>query len=85
VIKLTEKVRPVVRLSDSDPDIRSIERAISEATGLECIVKRSPAGQWQVGFNAGNSESFEGLLERLGVRPDDDSVEPVTLSSRREE
>ncbi|RRV05446.1 ParB/RepB/Spo0J family partition protein [Stutzerimonas xanthomarina] len=85
VIKLTEKVRPVVRLSDSDPDIRSIERAISEATGLECIVKRSPAGQWQVGFNAGNSESFEGLLERLGVRPDDDSVEPVTLSSQREE
>lgn len=85
VARLTEKVRPVVvRLSDSDPDIRSIERAISEATGLECIVKRSPAGQWQVGFNAGNAESFEGLLERLGVRPDDDTVERVTGPSEDE-
>lgn len=71
VSKISEKARPTVRLSDTDPDLRRLERAVSEATGLECVVKRSSAGQWQLGFNAGNSDSFQGLLERLGVATDE--------------
>ncbi|MNU01432.1 hypothetical protein D3C72_2448400 [compost metagenome] len=59
-----------VRLSDSDADIRRLERAISEVVGLDCVVVRRPKGGWQLGFNAPESESFSGLLERLGVKTD---------------
>lgn len=71
VAKVMDKPKPVARLSDTDVDLRRLERSVSEATGLECIVKRSPQGQWQIGFNAGNSDSFQGLLERLGVLTDE--------------
>ena len=71
VSKVMDKPKPVARLSDSDVDLRRLERIVSETTGLECVVKRSPHGQWQIGFNAGNSDSFQGLLERLGVLTDE--------------
>lgn len=71
VAKVMDKPKPVARLSDSDVDLRRLERTVSETTGLECVVKRSPQGQWQIGFNAGNSDSFQGLLERLGVLTDE--------------
>lgn len=71
VAKVLDKPKPVARLSDSDVDLRRLERTVSETTGLECVVKRSPQGQWQIGFNAGNSDSFQGLLERLGVLTDE--------------
>lgn len=69
---LTRKPNTPVRLSDTDADLRRLERAISETTGLDCIIKRSPKGQWQLGFNAPSSEIFLGLLERLGVETDAD-------------
>lgn len=72
VNKILKKPDVTVKLSDSDADLRRLERAISERVGLECVVRRSPKGQWQLGFNAPESESFSGLLERLGVRTDID-------------
>lgn len=72
VNKILKKPQVTVRLSDIDADLRRLERAISERVGLECVVRRSPKGQWQLGFNAPESESFSGLLERLGVRTDID-------------
>lgn len=69
---ITQKAPAPVRLSDNDSDIKRLEREISEVTGLDCIVKRSPNGRWQLGFNAPESESFSGLLERLGVHTDAD-------------
>lgn len=75
VAKVLDKPKPVARLSDADVDIRRLERAVSEATGLDCVVKRSTQGQWQIGFNAGNSDSFQGLLERLGVMTDEAEAE----------
>ena len=71
VSRVLDKPKPVARLSDADVDLRRLERAVSEATGLDCVVKRSSQGQWQIGFNAGNSDSFQGLLERLGVMTDE--------------
>lgn len=72
VSELTAKPKAVVRLSDTDADLRRLEREISEVTGLDCVVRRSPKGQWQLGFNAPESESFSGLLSRLGVAIDED-------------
>lgn len=72
VSELTAKPKAVVRLSDTDADLRRLEREISEVTGLDCVVRRSPKGQWQLGFNAPESESFSGLLSRLGVAIDQD-------------
>ncbi|HCL4130937.1 TPA: ParB/RepB/Spo0J family partition protein [Pseudomonas aeruginosa] len=77
VSKVLDKPKPIARLSDSDVDLRRLERAVSEATGLECVVKRSAQGQWQIGFNAGNSDSFQGLLERIGVVTDEAEAEQL--------
>lgn len=72
VASVLQKPVPVVKLSDNDPDLRRLEREISETVGLECVVKRSAKGQWQLGFNAGDDDTFSGLLERLGVKTDAD-------------
>lgn len=69
---LTQRKPSPVKLSDTDPDLKRLERDISEVTGLDCVVKRTPGGSWQLGFLAPESESFTGLLDRLGVRFDSD-------------
>lgn len=72
VNEITKKTVSPVRLSETDSDIKRLEQEISEVTGLDCIVKRSANGRWQLGFNAPESESFSGLLERLGIHTDAD-------------
>ncbi|MBM5458936.1 ParB/RepB/Spo0J family partition protein [Pseudomonas sp. P66] len=72
VNSITKKTPDPIKLSDTDADIRRLEREISEVTGLDCIVKRHATGRWQLGFNAPESESFSGLLERLGIHTDAD-------------
>jgi len=66
------KPKAVARLSDADADLRRLERSISETVGLDCVVRKSPKGQWQLGFIAPESDSFTGLLERLGIEFDSD-------------
>lgn len=63
--------RPVeARLSDKDADLRVLERQISEITGVDCLVRRSERGNWQLAFIATHVDSFTGLLQKLGIEAD---------------
>lgn len=72
VYEITKKAPEPVKLSDQDADLRRLEREISEVTGISCIVRRTPKGNWELGFIAQGTEIFSGLLERLGIEIDAD-------------
>lgn len=79
VAELLNKPKPKVQFSDKDADIKRLEREVSEATGYPCVVKKSPKGQWQIGFLAGDNDQFMGLLERMGIETDASLVEESQL------
>lgn len=50
-----------------DVDIRRLREQVAEQTGYPCAIVKTPNGGWQIGFNAGTTEEFQGILDRLGV------------------
>ena len=67
---LTQKPVDRVHHTNTDADLRRLERAISDNTGVPCMVIKKPNGSWHLGFVATETEVFNGLLKILGVEID---------------
>lgn len=77
VVRITKEVelltkKPVERVhhTNTDADLRRLERTITEKTGVRCIVIKKPNGDWQLGFVSKETEIFNGLLKLFGVEID---------------
>lgn len=67
---LTKKPVERVHHTNTDADLRRLERTITEKTGVRCIVIKKPTGEWQLGFVSKETEVFNGLLKLFGVEID---------------
>lgn len=65
------KPKPKVGLPRQDADIERLTRLISEHTGYPCVIKKTPSGNWQMGFIMTGDDQFVGLIERLGIKVDE--------------
>jgi len=66
----TERKAPVVAMPKQDSDVKRLERLVSETTGYPTVIIQKPDGRWQMGFSMSNSDEFEGMLNRLGIKVD---------------
>ena len=57
-------------VSGEDVDIKRLREQVVEQTGYLCAIVKTEKGGWQIGFNAGTTEEFQGILDRLGVNTD---------------
>ncbi|HHH9441236.1 TPA: ParB/RepB/Spo0J family partition protein [Pseudomonas aeruginosa] len=71
VSKHLNKPKPKVALPRQDADIDRLTRLISEHTGYPCVIKKTPSGNWQMGFIMTGDDQFVGLIERLGIKVDE--------------
>lgn len=71
VSKLKKPNRPALREGvGEDVNITRLRELIAEQTGYPCVVVQTERGGWQIGFSAGSTEEFQGILDRLGVNTD---------------
>lgn len=72
VSKAQEMRKRPKRNSESveDVDIKRLREQVAVQTGYPCAIVKTDKGGWQIGFNAGTTEEFQGILDRLGVNTD---------------
>lgn len=67
--KLKNRIkRPATRAGIEDVDIKRLREQVAEQTGYPCAIVKTASGGWQIGFNAGTADEFQGILDRLGVK-----------------
>lgn len=64
---LKEKRRTYLDELQQDPDLKRLQRLVSDRTGAPCLIQRTPEGSWRIAFQSGTAEEFSGLLRQLGV------------------
>lgn len=54
-------------IPQTDVDVKKLSELVSEITGHPCVIHKTDANNWQMGFLCIGTDGFAGLLERLGV------------------
>lgn len=65
--ELREKRRAYLDDLQQDPDLRRLQRLVSERTGTPCLIQKTPDGAWRMAFQSSTADEFSGLLQKLGI------------------
>lgn len=65
-LKMQKRPAPSAGVNE-DVNIKRLKEIVAEQTGYPCAIVRTERGGWQIGFVAGTTEEFQGILDRLGV------------------